>query len=336
MGGQPLDPPVVHEKENMMTTPDSTRPVSTFGVATAPKTLRQITLPKGGLVLIYLAVLLWGTAGPAIQFLTTLGPATGQSVGFFRLVLALPILIVACRATGVGLRCRLSPGDLALMLGFGLSLALFQICYFGAVSGIGATVATLISVCLPPLLVTLAATWLRGERVGLVVLAALAVALVGATLTVLDTSTRALGPALLTGGLLAFCAALCAAGGTLIVRSLVERHPPLRVVTIGFTVATLALVGGALPSGMYVHYPAIGWLVLLFLAVVPTALAYVAFLQGMTTTTATAASIAAVFEPLTAALLAFVFFGDRPGPAGLLGALILLGAAVVLTKGSAD
>lgn len=291
-----------------------------------------MALPQRGLALIYLAVLLWGTAGPAIQLLTTLDSASGQSVGFFRLVLALPLLLIACRATGVRLRCRLSLADLALMLGFGLTLALYQLCFVGAIAGVGATVATLISVCLPPLLVTLAAVRLRGERVGAALLAALVVALVGAALTVLNTSVRVLGPAVLTGGLLAGGAALCATGGTLIVRSLVERHSPLRVITIAFTVATVVLLGVALSSGLQMHYPAKGWLTLLFLALVPTALAYICFLRGIATTTATAASIATMFEPLTTALLAWALFGERLSATGLLGALLLLGASIMLCR----
>jgi drug/metabolite transporter, DME family len=323
---------IAPQKEIVMAAPNNARPIAAPHIATAPKVVRQVILPQQGLTLIYLAVLLWGTAGPAIQLLTTIGPATGQSVGFFRLVLALPLLLIACRLTGVQLRPRLSGADLALLCGFGLTLALYQICFVGAIAGVGATVATLISVCLPPLLVTLAAARLRGERAGGSVLMALVVALVGAALTVLDTSTHGIGPAIFAGGLLAGGAALCAAGGTLIVRSLVERHPPLYVVTMAFTVAAVILFAGALPHGLQIHYTGLGWLALLFLALVPTALAYVCFLRGIATTTATTASIAAVFEPLTTAMLAWMLFGDRLGMIGLLGALLLVGASVMLYR----
>jgi drug/metabolite transporter, DME family len=168
----------------------------------------------------YMAVLLWGTVGPAMQLIASLGPVDGPSLGFFRLALALPAMLLASWRATDKLSFAISRADLALMLGFGLTMALFQLCFLGAITGIGATAATLISVCLPPLLVTLVASRLRGERPSALLLAALTAALAGAALTVLDTSARGLGPAVLTGGLLAGIAARCTAGGTLMVRSL--------------------------------------------------------------------------------------------------------------------
>lgn len=304
------------------------------GSASQPAPARHTVHVRRGLTMIYLAVGLWGTVGPAMQLVVANGPANGPSIGFFRLALALPVLVIALAHTTGRLRFTVSRADLGLMLGFGLTMALFQLCFFGAITGVGVTAATLISVCLPPLLVTLAAAHLRGERASHLVLAALAMALVGSALTVLDTVGGGLGPAVLLGGALACGAALCAAGGTLIVRSLVERHHPLRVVTVAFSAASLLLLLSALPNGLVLDYTPVGWLALLYLALVPTALAYLLFLGGLGATTATVASIALVLEPLVAAALAFVLFGDRLGAFGVFGALLLLGAAVALTRGA--
>jgi len=47
---------------------------------------------------------------------------------------------------------------------------------------------------------------------------------------------------------------------------------------------------------------------------------------------ATAASITTLLEPLTAAILAAIFFKERLGVAGLLGAVLLLMGMVVLYR----
>jgi len=63
--------------------------------------------------------------------------------------------------------------------------------------------------------------------------------------------------------------------------------------------------------------------------VLPTALAYACYFRGLATATASVGAVAALLEPLTAAVLAAVVLGERLGVAGTVGA-VLVGAAVVL------
>lgn len=61
------------------------------------------------------------------------------------------------------------------------------------------------------------------------------------------------------------------------------------------------------------------------------------FTFGMRQTSATTASIVALLEPLTAAGLAWLLFGERLGPLGLVGGALLLAAVTLLasdTQGS--
>ena len=57
------------------------------------------------------------------------------------------------------------------------------------------------------------------------------------------------------------------------------------------------------------------------------------FLRGLRSTSATAASVLTLLEPLTSTVLAWALFGERLGPAGLLGAALLLGAMGLLLRG---
>jgi DME family drug/metabolite transporter len=89
----------------------------------------------------------------------------------------------------------------------------------------------------------------------------------------------------------------------------------------------------ALAAGFVVTYPLAGWALLLHLGLLPTALAYVLFFSGIRHITATSASIVTLVEPLTSTLLAWLLFGERLGPLGLLGAALLLGAIGLLYRG---
>jgi DME family drug/metabolite transporter len=64
---------------------------------------------------------------------------------------------------------------------------------------------------------------------------------------------------------------------------------------------------------------------------VPTALAYGLFTVGLRRTPATLAGITTLLEPLTASTLGVLFFGERLGAAGSVGALLLLAAILLLT-----
>ena len=66
---------------------------------------------------------------------------------------------------------------------------------------------------------------------------------------------------------------------------------------------------------------------------IPTALAYVLFQAGMRSTPATLTSILTLAEPLTAAILAWLIFGERLSPLGILGALLLLCTIFLLARG---
>jgi DME family drug/metabolite transporter len=74
-----------------------------------------------------------------------------------------------------------------------------------------------------------------------------------------------------------------------------------------------------------------GWALLIYLGVVPTAVAYALYTIGLRTTRVTVAGVLGLLEPLTATLLGVLFFGDRLGQVGVVGTALLLVAVVGLT-----
>jgi DME family drug/metabolite transporter len=79
-------------------------------------------------------------------------------------------------------------------------------------------------------------------------------------------------------------------------------------------------------------YPTEGWLLLIYLGAVPSALGYVLFFRGMQVTSATVATLITLVEPLTATLLAWWLFKEQLGPFGFVGAGLLIGSLLLLAR----
>lgn len=289
---------------------------------------------RRGLLLIALAAIMWGTVGVATRGLYTLTDTNPLSIGFWRLAIAVPVLSLACWRTLGPRMFHITRRDRWLMVLIGVMMALYQVCYFASIERVGVTIAVLVTLCTAPVLVALLGAGLLGERLTRRTVGALGAALFGTGLLVgVPTAASGEQSQIVIGVLLALGSALGYAVLTLCSRALAGRYHPLQPITFGFAAGGLLLLPFALATGLTVSYPAVGWALLLHLGLIPTALAYWLFLIGMRTTTATAASITTLIEPLTSSVLAALLFREQLGPLGLLGALLLLGALGLLLGG---
>lgn len=288
------------------------------------------------LSLIVSAAILWGTVGVSTQTLYHLTATNPLSIGFFRLAFATPVLwAVAWISLGrkvAAIRRR----DLAIMLIIGAMLALYQACFFAAIARVGVTVATLVTLCLAPVIVAALATVITRERLRWSILMALALALAGTGCVIGGRVNDLSQPYDLTGILFAVGSALGYAVVTLASRALAGRYPAPQINAVGFTMGALLLLPLAAATGFVINYPPQGWLLLGYLGVIPTALAYGLFVTGMRGTPATVASIATLVEPLTASILAAILFGEWLGPIGIIGALAMLAALLLLALNSRE
>jgi len=283
-----------------------------------------------GLALVALAALLWSTVGIASRFLFGLSTMDPLTVGAWRLVLAAPVAgLLAVRLPGAPLDRR----DLGALLLLGLTQAAYQGLYFGAVARVGVALATLLALCSAPVLVALLARLTLGERLSRRTWAAVALAVTGAGLLVgfpgpleTDGATFAIGLAM------AGASGLSYAAFTLVSRRLAPRHHPFRIVALGFGAGAVVLAGIAVSvnGGVVLPESAPAWGLVLYMGLVPTALAYVVFMWGMKTASATGSAVVVMLEPLSATLLAWAIFGERLGPLGTAGGALLLAAVTLL------
>jgi DME family drug/metabolite transporter len=216
----------------------------------------------------------------------------------------------------------------------GIGLAVYQTAYFAAVGATGVAVATVVTLGSGPILVSLGARLWMSERLGRRGALVVAVALVSLVLLVLSGNTR--GSTVSVAGIaLALLSAVGYAGTTLIGRAVGRTEgggEPVGDALIGFVVGSVGLLA---LTGFVGLVPLRGNVIenvgmLAYLGLVPSALAYVLFFAGLAVVPATSASVIALVEPLTAAIIAVALLGERLSVLSVVGAVGLLGAVIVL------
>ncbi len=292
---------------------------------------RLFTSTRRGLWSILSAAMLWGTTGVSTQAIYHFSVTNALSVAFLRMAIGAGVLLLLCWRLLDWRVWRVKRRDALLMAFLGAMQAVFQFTYLAAISDCGVTIATLIALCIAPIVVVLYSALFTRERITPKMLVALACAL-GGTLLLIGTPTGSQHARyLLTGVLLSLICAISYAAVILGGRVLSNRYHPLQVNAALFGIGALLLFACSLTTPLVFSYPAQSWLLLLYLGCIPTALAYVLFQAGMHSTPATLTSILTLAEPLTAAILAWLLFGERLSLLGIMGGLLLLGTIFLLT-----
>jgi DME family drug/metabolite transporter len=291
-----------------------------------------------GLVLIAIAAASWGTTGATMTLLSREAAASPLLVGWSRLAIAAPVLVLAAAgaarfgARPPARRSWPSLADLPLCAALGLAMAAYQVCYFRAVTLVGVAPAALLAICSAPLLIAVLAALFLGERLTPVVRLSLGMAVAGTALLVVGPrGFSEIAGHFGLGALLALGAGVSYAVYAVAAKGLLARVTPLAVAAITFALAPLFLAPALLGEPAPTRALAAGWPLLLYLGLGPTAVAYVLFTAGLGRVPATAAGIVSLLEPLTATTLGLLVFGERLGPIGITGALLLLAALALLT-----
>ncbi len=272
----------------------------------------------------------WGTVGVANQALYSLGPTNALSLACLRLAIATPLFLLASWLSVGRSLFHIKPRDLVVMMLMGSMIALSQAFYVAAIASAGVAASTLIAICAAPVIIAVFSALVTRERLTRNTLLALVTALAGTALLVAARPHAGVGSVSALGIVLALLSACGYAGFILCGRLLTTKYHPVQISAIAFGTGALLLLICAASTSLMLTYPAWGWLILLYLGCIPTALGYGLFQVGIRSLSATVASIITMCEPLTAALLAWLCFHEELGLFGLLGAGLLLGAMAII------
>jgi len=221
---------------------------------------------------------------------------------------------------------------LALVVVFGLSIAAANYCYYASLARLPVAVAITVQYTAPALVVGWAVVVER-FRPSVRVLVALVFAVAGVALLAELPVVLREGHLRLSGTGMAFAGAASLAFATYMVtgqqlgRSIGARSAVAR----GFVVASILWAAVQLTRGrpdtlLQVRF--LPWV--LFLAIATTVVPFLLFVWGLESVPASNAGIVSTLEPLTAAVIAFVWLGERLSAWQIAGGLmVLIGIGVV-------
>ncbi|QUH25579.1 DMT family transporter [Serpentinicella alkaliphila] len=260
------------------------------------------------LLLIVVASIFWGTSGIAAKHLITTYDIPPLTIGAMRLLIATPILMFTSR---VQMQEKISFGKkhLIFFVIYGVSIAMFQITFFNALRISMVSIATLIALCTSPVFVAILSKFFLAEDITRRVAISLSFSTIG-TILIMGTSSYngGAGESQMFGYMLALGAGFSYALITICGKKLVQFYTPVSVVATAFSLASIVMIPFIrIPNNLSVS----GWLILLYLGLGPTALAYILFNTGLKKASATKASIASLCEPLTATTLSLAVIGER-------------------------
>lgn len=295
-----------------------------------------------GLTYLIFAGIAWGTAGAAASLLYAVSDLGPVALSFWRCAGGCLLLLAArvfLRPGGAGRGAASGPRRrrVGRMLATGLALTVFQTAYFAAVQDTGLAVATVVTLGAGPVIIALGARLLLGERLGVGGICAVTGALAGLAVLVLGGGASEVRPA---GVLLALLSAAAYAVMTLLTRWFGRDGAggdPVTTSAWSFGIGTVCLLPFALAEGMLPHTAALGPVLglLVYVAAVPTALAYALYFAGASVVRSATVSVIMLLEPVSAAVIAVVLLGERLTTATVLGTLLLLAAVAGLAYGEA-
>ncbi|WP_434700177.1 DMT family transporter [Pseudomonas sp. D1-1] len=262
-----------------------------------------------------MVTMIWGGTFVAGRILAdALTPMFAASLRF---LLASIALLLFLGVAGIPLaRPGLKQGLQLAALGF-FGIFLYNLCFFHGLQYINASRASLI-VALNPAVIGLASWCLFKERLGRFKVAGIVLCIGGAGLVIISRE-----PALLQateqawrGDLLIFGCVLGWGIYSLFSKGLNESLGPLQTVTWSILLGTLML-WLACAAGGEIRFEALRgldlrqWLSLLYLGVLGSALAYIAWYQGIRRIGATRSGVFIALNPLTAVLLGAMLLDER-------------------------
>lgn len=289
----------------------------------APARSALLTSAAGGYLLVALAAVLWALLGIFSKRLLAAG-LSATEIAFWRAALGGLLFVIHAGATG---QLRLQRrSDAWAFVAFALvGVTLFYSALNLAIDAGGVSLAFILLYTAPAFVAVLAAL-LLGERLtrakgALVLLSVVGVALVARSGGGgVNVSAAALAWGLIAG--------LSYSSYYLFGKWVLARYSPATVYALVMPIGA----AGLLP---WVPFDAVGnasaslWLDLGLMAGLSTYLAYLVYYTGLKRVEASRAVLVATIEPVVAAVLAATLFGERLGAVGVVGAALVLAAALL-------
>ncbi len=284
-----------------------------------------------GALLVMGAGCLWGTFGiltKTTYAFTTLGPI---SLAWYRLIFAIPFigLVILIKHYPISISRR----EGVLFIGFGFfSLTLFEALYFTSLVYTTVQHAAALLYTAPAFVAVLSWFFLK-ERITPAKIAAIVLSMLGAFLILgLWSNEPLFASRTQIGDWLALCSGLAYSSWYIFGKVLCRNREPAVTSFLGLCIGAAMLFPLAIAlEGLRVPQTLTGWELVATVGIVPTAIAYLLYLAGLKLIDATAASVFAIVEPLTAAVLAFFIFQETLSFASFVGFGLIISSIILIS-----
>lgn len=278
------------------------------------------------------AVFFWGTSATLARLLFRDHAVPPLVVVELRLLMSL-IVLAAWMAWRRPRELAIAPRDLLPLLILGsVGVAAIQGSYYYSISVLGVGLAILIQYLAPSLLVIWAIV--RGARPNARTLGIVLAALAGTALLVGSVGPEARF-ATTRDWIISFSSALTFAFYILYSKRLLARYPPRTVLVWTFAVAAGIWMFAAPPWRIVAAgYSSEMWTVFAVIALTSALIPFALFYAGLRLLPPTEVGILATVEPVVAVVSAWLFLDEGLRPLQWLGAVMVLGAAMLASTGS--
>jgi len=274
---------------------------------------------------------LWGTFGVLTKTtyaLTTLGPI---SLAWYRLIFAIPFLglVTVIKHYSISVSRR----EAVIFIGFGFcSLTVFEALYLTSLSYTTVQHAAALLYTAPAFVAFLSWFFLR-ERMTPTKIAAIAMSVLGAFLILgLASNEPLFASRTQIGDWLALGSGLAYSTWYIFGKVLGRNREPAVTSFLGMCLGAAMLFPLALATeGLHVPQTLTAWELVAAVGIIPTAMAYLLYLAGLKLIDATSASVFAIMEPLTSAILAFIIFQETLSYAAFIGFALIISSIFLIS-----
>ncbi|WP_116247590.1 DMT family transporter [Nocardiopsis sp. FIRDI 009] len=189
---------------------------------------------------------------------------------------------------------------------------------------------------LSPILTTAALILMGRERASWERVTGLTVGVAGALVFFLGIAGEGAGSTRLVGDLVFVAGAGCWAAYSILSKSFLTGADPLQATAWGTGAGALGLLVLAVPAAGEVSWASVSglaWANVLFLAVGPTAIAYLFYYRGLRSVSPSTATIMMFTVPVFGSVFSTVFLGESFTGVQLLGTVVMLGGALFAVVG---
>ncbi len=289
------------------------------------KTADPLTL---GYLYVAGAAILWASGGAASKALFNAG-VTPENLVQMRVTLASLFFFLWIRLVCPD-RLKISRGDLPCLALLGVfGIAAVQYTYLVAISKINVASAILLQYQAPALMVVFSVFVLK-EKIRPVTLGAIFFSTLGCYLVVgaYDVSLFSMNRLGMVAGLVSACAF---AFYTMYGEYWMQKYDAVTVIFYSTLIAAVFWNLVQRPLEAFVPgYTFHQWLLIAFIAVPGTVVAFTLYFKGINIIRSARAGITATLEPIAAGAIAYLFLGEILAPLQMLGGLLVIGVVIVL------